>query len=112
MSSRKERLLHIITQLNTYAPQMPQEIKSKLEQAEEILQQSSEEKIDQLTDNVFSEPPTAREFDASNPEYLLQSSYAQLERLSRDKNADPQLEKVMETMRHYFSIDEKDGFFP
>jgi len=110
--NKKERLLEMIDQIKMYEPNPSEELTAKLAQAEEKLQELSVEELDQLTDNVFSTPPAQRKFDPLHPEYLLQSSYSEIERLARQEGAHPKLDEVVKAMQHYFGIEEKDGYFP
>ncbi len=110
--SRKERMLHIIEQLQVHSEQLPQAIKTNLQQAKAKLNKLHEFEVQQLTDKVFSQPVSKQQIDLNSPENLLHSCYTELERLSMEDHTPYQLQEAVKDMRQYFSIEEQDGFFP
>ncbi|RXI99828.1 hypothetical protein DS745_13170 [Anaerobacillus alkaliphilus] len=110
--SRKERMLHIITQLEENEDFLSQNVKLQLEQAKEKLTALEETEVEQLTDKVFSKPATEQKIEMNSPEYLLHSCYDELDQLTRNADAPESFITAVQQFRYYFSIEEKDGFFP
>ncbi|QOY36438.1 hypothetical protein AWH56_001720 [Anaerobacillus isosaccharinicus] len=109
---KKERMLHIIDQLESYADQMSEPIQTKLQQAKKQLSELDDQEVEQLTDKVFSKPATEQHINFNSPENLLHSCYSELDRLTKEEGAPEHLQEAVQEMRYYFSIEERDGFFP
>lgn len=105
-------MLHIIGQLEAYTDQIPDQIQTKMLQAKQQLSELEDQEVEQLTDKVFSKPATEQTINFNSPENLLHSCYGELDRLTREEGAPEQLQEAVQEMRYYFSIEEKDGFFP
>ncbi|UTW70081.1 hypothetical protein KHA80_05145 [Anaerobacillus sp. HL2] len=54
--SRKDRMLSIISKLEPHTPEMTDELRDKIMEAERKLQQMSDIEVEKMTDNVFSAP--------------------------------------------------------
>lgn len=105
-------MLTIIEQLEAYTDQMPEQLKANVQQAKEELNQLQEDEVEKITDHVISKPVSEQHINRNSPENLLHSCYDGLDRLSRKEAAPYQLQEAVQEMRHYFSIEEQDGFFP
>lgn len=110
--SRKDRMLHIILQLEAFTDQLSEQTKDNLTQAKETLNQMDEAVVEQLTNKVVSKPAPTQGINISSPENLLHACYEELNRLSRNSETPNGLQKAVEDMRNYFFIEEQDGFFP
>lgn len=109
--SKKTRMLAIIDGFLKNAQHVPEELHTTLVKAKEQLHSLNDEQLDLLTNNVISMPAKERPLSADNPEFLLQSAYAEIEKIAREEN-NAALQKVVQEMQYYFNIEEKDGFFP
>ncbi|OLO38816.1 hypothetical protein BTR23_11185 [Alkalihalophilus pseudofirmus] len=108
---KKQQMEQIVNQFLEQANSIPAELKSKLNGVQEQLQSMSTDEVHMMSDHVFS--TTANEHDhQKNPQAMLQSMYGEMERLSRQQNENQQLQEVIQQMRYFFNIEEKDGFFP
>ncbi|WP_096201375.1 hypothetical protein [Bacillus sp. FJAT-45350] len=110
--TKKERLLQIIQDFESYSSQIPSDMQQKIQQAKQTLMEQSDEHIEQITDNVYSTPANQRSLDQQHPEYVLLSCYQEIERLARKDNTNQELTTVVKELQHYFSIEDKDGYFP
>ncbi len=110
--SRKDRMLHIILQLEEHAHLLSPELKENLDSVKNQLDNLEEAEVNQLTDKVFSRPATEQGVQMTSPEYRLHACYDELDLLTRNGEAPEALQKAVQEMRYYYSIEEKDGFFP
>lgn len=109
--SKKMRMLKIIDDFLENAQDIPSEVENNLNNAKKQLQSLEEEQVELLTSNVFSTPAAKHSMPSDNPEFLLQQSYATMERLAREQENDV-LQGAIKEMQYYFTISEKDGYFP
>ena len=112
--SKRDRMIDIIEQLNRNVDELPSNIVDRLDYARTILTNSDNEVVDQLSDKIFSKPAQEQTMGLimNTPENILHSCYGELDRLSRSGTISADLEFAIQQMRYYFSIEEKDGFFP
>lgn len=110
--SRKERMLSITNHLVAYEDKLPQSVKENLSLVKNKLQTLTATEVERLSDKVISTPASEQHIDMSTPENILHSSYHELDRLSRENDIPDGLQQAIQEMRYYFSIEEKDGFFP
>lgn len=109
--SKRDRLLHIIEQFTSAVNEIPSELNEDLMKAKQTLQKMTDEEFNQVSDHVFSSPATEHRHDAYNPDTVLQSLYAEMERLARHSGGE-NANKAIKEMQYYYGIEEKDGYFP
>ncbi|UOE95594.1 hypothetical protein [Alkalihalobacillus sp. LMS39] len=109
--NKKERLLSMIEQFETGANQIPNELQSQLNEAKKHLKKLGDEQVETTTNNVFSTPAHNHEMREDDPEFILYRCYDEMEKVAREQT-NAQMEEALKQMRYYFSINEKDGYFP
>lgn len=110
--SKKQRMLHLIEQLQSISTELPETVNDKLQKAHNQLNDMSEGDVEQHTDKVVSSQASVLGVDLSTPENLLHSTYDDLEQLSKKEEAPQKLQEALKEMRYYFTIEEDEGFFP
>ncbi|WP_026673889.1 hypothetical protein [Alkalihalobacterium bogoriense] len=109
--NKKERLLSMIEQFEMGANHIPNELQNQLNSAKKHLKNLGEEQVEIATNNVFSTPAHDHEMKEDDPEFILYRCYDEMEKIAREQN-NAQVEEALKQMRYYFTINEKDGFFP
>ncbi|MFV8826797.1 hypothetical protein [Alkalihalobacterium sp. APHAB7] len=108
---KKQQMEQIVNDFLQHAQSISGDLKSNLNQVKEQLQSMSSEDIDMKSDHVFTSPANQHQ-QQDDPQSMLQSMYGEMERVARQEQDNQQLQEVIQQMRYYFNIEEKDGFFP
>ncbi|WP_078552715.1 hypothetical protein [Bacillus alkalicellulosilyticus] len=110
--NKKERLLQIINDFQENVNNIPDTLQQTLSNAQQQLEQMSDDEVEMKTDNTFSSPAHTHSHPKDDPEFMLFNSYGEMERLIRQQGKTPEAEGVLKELQYYFSIEEKDGYFP
>ncbi|MDE5413763.1 hypothetical protein [Alkalihalobacterium chitinilyticum] len=108
---KKQQMEQIVNDFLQHAQSISGDLKTNLNQVKEQLHSMSAEDIDMKSDHVFTSPASQHQHQ-DDPQSMLQSMYSEMERVARQEQDNQQLQEVIQQMRYYFNIEEKDGFFP